>query len=205
VQLRFETQLTSTQYVTQQAWREATLSRCPLHPQGGCGVRRHASYRRVEPVGARVARYYCRRGRTTFRLLPDCLASRLSSSQDEVEQVVVAVEQAASQEAAAAALRPDITLTAAVRWVRRRLVPVRMSVLALMNPDPGAAGLAATAGVRARELATSRALAALRGLAGPYLHHLGPPFGFGPRPDAARPKRRRLQQQMGPDPPSAVR
>src|SRR5215813_2143055 len=74
VQLRHPTALTSDQYVTEQAWRTATLERCPLHPEESCGFARHTTYSRVEPPGMQVARYYCRRGHTTFSLLPDCLA-----------------------------------------------------------------------------------------------------------------------------------
>lgn len=117
MQLRQKTQLTSHEYVTGRAWRLATLERCPLHPAGGCTLTRHGTYRRVEPPGTEVARFYCRRGRTTFSLLPDCLSSRLSGSLDEVEQVVAAVEAGPTLEAAAAKVRPDIALPGALRWV----------------------------------------------------------------------------------------
>lgn len=205
MQLRFDTQLTSTEYVTRRAWGQATLERCPLHPGEACGVSRHGTYDRAEPPGARVARFYCRSGRTTFSLLPDCLASRLSSSQDEVEQVVVAAEEAPSQEIAAGKLRPDIGLTGALRWLRRRLGPVRATVLALVTLVPGLMGLPAQLGPVRRELGTDRALVAIRRLAEKHLGVLGPPIGFGPRPGARRRKRRRLQQETGPDPPALVR
>lgn len=120
MQLRHATALTSDEYVTQQAWRTASLECCPLHPQGGCGIARHTAYARVEPPGMRVSRYYCRRAHTTFSLLPDCLASRLSSTLAEVEQVVLVAEAAPSLEQAAVRLRPDIETQGGVRWVRRR-------------------------------------------------------------------------------------
>ena len=41
VQLRFETGLTSKEYVSRQAWQDATLACCPLHPHGGCSFTRH--------------------------------------------------------------------------------------------------------------------------------------------------------------------
>jgi hypothetical protein len=66
MQLRFGTNLTSEQYISQQAWQQATLERCPLHPEGSCGVRGHGSYGRKEPEGLRIARFYCRRGQTTI-------------------------------------------------------------------------------------------------------------------------------------------
>jgi hypothetical protein len=205
VQVRYETILTSGEYVTRQAWRQATLGRCPLHPDEPCGVSRHGTYARVEPPGALVARFYCRRGQTTFSLLPDCLASRLSSSQDEVEQVVVAAEGARSQEEVAAALRPDISLPSALRWLRRRLGPVRATVLALVTMVPALQGVPAQLRALRRTLGSTRALVALRGLAAKHLHLLAPPIGFGPRPRAGGRKRRRSQQQTGPAPPRLVR
>jgi hypothetical protein len=63
-----------------QGWLSATLPRCPLHPQGGCGFARHGTYERVSPPGTRVARWYCPEGHCTFSLLPDCLAARLSGT-----------------------------------------------------------------------------------------------------------------------------
>lgn len=205
MQLRFETQLTSTEYVTRQAWRQATLERCPLHPREACGVSRHGAYDRVEPPGARVVRFYCRAGQTTFSLLPDCLAARLSSSQDEVEQVVVAAEKARSLEIAAAKLRPDIELPGALRWLRRRLGPVRATVLALVTLVPSLQGLPAQLVSVRRALGTKRALVAIRSIADAHLRVLAPPIGFGPRLGARRRKRRRVQQETGPDPPAPVR
>jgi hypothetical protein len=66
VQLRFATSLTSAQYVSQQAWRDASLDRCPAHPEGGCGFKRNGTYERAEPPGARVSRWYCELAHTTF-------------------------------------------------------------------------------------------------------------------------------------------
>ena len=124
MQLRFETNFTSNEYVNHQAWKDATLACCPLHPGGGCSFARHGTYERVNPPGARIPRWYCPEGRRTFSLLADCFAARLTGSLQEVEAVVVAVEQASSQEAAADALRPDIELPGALRWARRRLKAV---------------------------------------------------------------------------------
>ena len=84
---------------------------------------RHTAYARVEPAGMLIARWYCEEGHTTFSLLPDCLALRLSSTLAAVEEVALAVERrAGSMEALAAELRPDIEMQGAVRWVRRRVV-----------------------------------------------------------------------------------
>jgi hypothetical protein len=54
VQLRFETGLTGAHYVTREGWREARLSRCPLHPRGGCGFARHGTYERKTPAGTQA-------------------------------------------------------------------------------------------------------------------------------------------------------
>jgi hypothetical protein len=88
VQLRYACPLTGAQYVSEQAWQEAILPRCPLHPQGGCHFARHGTSTRVSPPGTRVARWYCREGHCTFSLLPDCLAARLSGTLAEVEVLV---------------------------------------------------------------------------------------------------------------------
>ena len=152
-----------------------------------------------------MARFYCRLGRTTLSLLPDCLASRVSSSLDEIEQVVVAVERAPSQEAAAAVLRPDITLPSALRWVRRRCVPVRMSILALVTLLPGQLGSQATLVSVRHALGTERALITLRSRVATHVDALGPPRGVGPRPLRRSRGRGLAQHETGPDPPDAIR
>jgi hypothetical protein len=205
VQLLYETQLTSTAYVTQQGWQQATLDCCPTHGARRCGFARHGTYNRVEPPGTLVVRYYCPKAKRTFSLLPSCLAARLGGSLDEVEQIVVAAEAAPSQEVAAAQLRPDIELPGALRWLRRRLGPVRAVVLAVATLWPGRLTEDLTlTGVR-DHLGTKRALVELRTRAAPRLSSLAPPVGFGPRPLPRRRKRRRVQHEMGPDPPARRR
>jgi hypothetical protein len=129
----------------------------------------------------RIARYYCPTAHETFSLLPDCLASHLPGALATVEAVVATVEAARSVEAAADLLRPDITLPSAVRWVRRRLTPVRGALLAVVTLLPDLfAGDARLAAVR-RALATPSALVALRTHAAPHLAALPTPLGFHPR------------------------
>ena len=137
VQLRYASGLTSDDYISQEAWREATLECCPLHPQGGCSFRRHTPYERKDPPGARVARWYCREGHCTFSLLPDCLAARLPGTLVELEAVVALAEQAPSLEAAANDARTDdIGLIGAMRWVRRRRDAVHTNLTALKGLMP---------------------------------------------------------------------
>jgi hypothetical protein len=204
VQTRHKTDLTSKEYVTRKAWREASLDCCPSHPRGGCGFHRHGTYPRVSPVGMRIARYYCPKAKTTYSLLPDCLAGRLSGDLSAVEEVVAHVERSRSIEAAADSLRSfTISLPSAVRWVRRHLVPVRAALLALVTLMPQLfAGCLPTVGEARRVLGTTPALVALREVSQARLGALPPPLGFGPR---AKPRRRRRgdrQHQMGPDPPA---
>jgi len=156
----------------------------------------------------RVARYYCPKARTTFSLLPDCLASRLSSTLVEVEEVVVAAEAAASLEQAAVELRPDIGTQGGVRWLRRRLRPVRVALLALATLLPevlGGDGSPTLTGLRATLGPEMPALVRLRDLAGAQLGSLPPPLGLGPRTEARRSRRHAFQHEAGPDPPGEHR
>jgi hypothetical protein len=129
----------------------------------------------------RIARCYCPTAHETFSLLPDCLASHFPGALNALEQVVATVETSRSVEAAADVLRPEISLPSAVRWIRRRLLPVRLALLTVVTllPDrfPGDARLAA---VRAA-LGTSSALMALRTDVAPHLAMLPTPLGFRPR------------------------
>jgi hypothetical protein len=129
----------------------------------------------------RIARYYCPTARETFSLLPDCLASHFPGALDAIEQVVATVETARSVEAAADVLRPEITLSSAVRWIRRRLTPVRRALLAVVTLLPDLfTGDARLAAVRVA-LATPSALVTLRTHAAPHLATLPTPLGFHAR------------------------
>lgn len=137
VQLRYKIDVTGEQYVTQKAWKDASLPKCPLHPRGGWRFSRHGTYTRVKPPGTLVARWYCPEGHCTFSLLPDCLAARMSGTVVEIEEAVKAAEQAGSQEKACDSLRLETGLQEALRWLGRRLTAVRscLSVLKGLVPD----------------------------------------------------------------------
>ena len=202
MQLRFATGCTAEEYVRQKAWQWATLFHCPLHPEGGCGFARHTPYSRVEPPGAWVARYYCPKGHITFSLLPDCLASRLSSTLWEVEQVVTKVEQAASLESASEEVRRHtVLLPGAVRWVRRRVRLVHAALVSIIGllPDILAGCQPTLLGFRAR-LGVEAVLPRLRELAAAHLANLPPPLGFGPRPVPRKRRPAHSQQEEGADP-----
>lgn len=205
VQLRFATGLTSEEYVRQQAWRKANLEHCPLHPRGGCGFARHTSYERKNPAGLIVSRWYCPKGHRTFSLLPDCAASRLSSSLLEIEAVVVEVEASGSLEEAATRLRPAIEPAGAVRWARRRVNAVRALLVTLVGLLPHLlAGAEPTIRSLGVVLGAPAVLPALREVAAVHLGHLPPPVGFGNRP-ARRHRSCSSQHKVGPDPPPRLR
>lgn len=203
--LRFETGLTSEEYVSREAWRDASLPVCPNHRQGGCSLKRHGTYKRKTPSGARIARWYCRESHTTFGLLPDCLAARLPGTLCSLEEAVVAAEQAASLEAAAAALRPGIELPGAVRWLRRRRQYVYqcLSLVIGLLPDILAGCRPTITDFRVR-LMQDAVLVPLRGRAAVYLPQLPAPLGFSALACAGGDVNRAQQQPMGPDPPPAT-
>jgi hypothetical protein len=205
MQLRFATNLTSEEYIRQQTWREATLERCPLHPEGGCGVRSHGSYGRKEPEGLRIARFYCRQGQTTISLLPDFAAAWLSGTLGEVERAVEHAEQAPSLACAARDLRPELSdERSAVRWLRRLMRAVQSALTALVTSLPELFGTAPRMATLRERLGIKGAgrgvLTRLRALGERMVPHLRAPLGFL-RPQRARsddePER---QHREGPDP-----
>lgn len=207
VQLRFETGLTGADYVTREAWREARLSRCPLHSHGGCGFAGHGTYERKTPAGTLIRRWYCPLGQCTFSLLPDHLAARFPGTLSGIEQVVATVEQASSVEAAAEALRRDeITLASAVRWVRRRLALVRALLTTVVGLLPQRLlGCAPRITHLRTRLACGQVLMNLRTLAQAHLQALIRPLGFRSPAVADGERKDSFQQRMGPDPPASVR
>lgn len=207
MQLRFHTGLTGADYVTQQAWRSASLPCCPLHPKGGCGFAGHGTYERVHPPGTLIARWYCPQGHCTFSLLPDHLAARFPGTLCEIEQVVASVEQAPSLEVAANALRPDdVTLATALRWIRRRmrLIHTVLTVVVSLLPDL-CIGASPTVQSLRTQLACEPVLMALRDLACIHLQGLPHPLGLRPPGEAGGGRKAHFQQRLGPDPPKSAR
>lgn len=201
MQLRFACALPGEEYVSQGAWRTASLLRCPLHPKGGCGFARHGTYARVTPPGTQIARWYCPTGHRTFSLLPDCLAARLPGTLHEVEAVVRAGEQAPSLEAACRDLRPEIELPGVMRWARRRVQAVQAALQALKGLLPDRFPCPATLAAFAACLRVTEVLVALRPLGEPFLPNLSPPLGFLPPRPSGGGCAGADQQPVGPDPP----
>jgi hypothetical protein len=205
VQLRFETGLTGEEYVRREAWRDASLEACPVHGHLRCGIRRHGTYRRVRPAGARVPRWYCRKAHQSFSKLAECFAAHLSGTLVEVEEAVLAVEHASSQEAALEQLRTEIGLPGALRWIRRRLhaVHTALAIVISAQPESFAEWLPTVSSFR-HELEREPVLPFLRNTVKP-LAQLPAPLGFRRRWTRVAPRRAGGQQPTGTEPPPASR
>jgi hypothetical protein len=201
VQLRYATDLDIEHYIESKAWGDAKLTHCPLHPKGGCKFARHGTYPRKYPDGVKVARWYCPDGNVTFSLLPDCLCSRMPGTLIEVEEVINQMESAPSQEAAAENIRLDISLPSALRWMRRRLFLIRITLMLMIDLVPSLKDCQPTVSSFRSVFGTEFVLPQLRMFASPYLDILPPPLGFGPRPKAKKNKKIHFQHKTGTDPP----
>jgi len=201
MQIVFETQMTSDEYVSEQGWQRATLDTCPVHPEGGCGLRGHGSYARKDPVGLRVARWYCASGQVTFSLLPVFLAARFSGTLSELEAAAAVSERTSSLSQAARQLRPELEERSAGRWLRRRLFAIGRGLTALVTSLPELLGTAPTlpaVGAKIRA-ASGGVLVALRVAAASLLSALPTPLGLRHRRTGDRNDAGALQHSMGPD------
>jgi len=179
MQIRYPVNLTVEEYIKQHAWEKAKLNHCPFHPEGGCGFAKHSAYPRKFPEYFLVARWYCPSKQRTISLLPDIFASRFPGTLDEVEHVVNIAGTYSSQEQAAEALRPNITLPSALRWLRRRLKYVReiLTILSGIFSTECSPNLMSFR----RQYSVEMVLTSLRVLAEENLQFLPPIVGFGPR------------------------
>jgi hypothetical protein len=211
VQLRYRTELTFEEYRTQQGWQAATLSSCPLCEAGGCHFHRLGTYMRKVPSVAYVARYYCPESHTTIGLLPDFYASRMPGTLDAIEEAAARAETAESLEKAADELRPAdapdaVTLSAALVWLRLRVVIVRAMLTTVKGLMPAFfAEVPPRISAFRRRLGTLHVLVALRAICEPYLHRLAAPLGLVPRVATGAARERRHAQSLGPDPPVRAR
>lgn len=163
------------------------LDCCPFHPEGGCGLEKLGSYKRVEPVGARVARWWCPKKRQSISLLPSFLAARLTGTLDEVERVVETVEAKGGVAAAVDELHPPdadaaIALPGALRSVRRRVKAVRTALISIATLLPERfTGLKPTLVAFRERLGGGPVLTRLREIAESHLGALPAPLGFRTR------------------------
>jgi len=138
--------------------------------------------------------------------VPEFLCSRLMGTLAEVEAVVAAAEVAPTREAASEAVRPDVELPGALRWLRRRVRLVHAGLAAVIGLLPGLlAGSKPTVSSMRSALGAEVVLVCLRGRVATHLPALPPPLGFGPRPARRRASSTGLQQRTGPDPPAGTR
>lgn len=205
VQVRLRIALTSEQYVSQEAWREASLPCCPFGHEP-CRAVGHGSYGRKTPPGTRVARRWCKPCGVSIGLLPDFLSSRVSGTLDEFEQVASAADEAVSQWQLAAEIRPyEGAFESAVKWVRYRIQAVRELLRSAVGMVRELFGCEPTLGaVRERLGLDGGVLRALRPLCEVHLESLSAPLGLVPRPHAVNLRKRRHPQSTGPDPPAAA-
>lgn len=179
MQIRYPVELTIGEYVEQKGWKQAELKCCPFHPEGDCGLARHGSYPRKFPEYCLIPRWFCPDAGQSISLLPDFFASRFPGTLDEVEETVNKAQNYGSQEEAATALRPEISLPSALRWLRRRLGYVRaiLTILAGLLSTQCATDLVSFR----RKYKTENVLSKLRKLVEEHLPSLPPIVGFGPR------------------------
>lgn len=186
--VRFASTLTLEQYLARKAWVEATLERCPLHPEGRCGLSRHGTYKRVYPVTHLVTRYYCPVGHVTFSLLPDCLAAGMMGTLEQAERSAAAAEQGVALEPIADEIRPSEQLedpdsvvepASVVQWMKRRhrSVLAGLVVIAGLMPEFFAQCPTTLEGF-AQRLDTDAVLVTLRQVAAEHLQHVPAPIGF---------------------------
>ena len=200
LQLRYETGLTGEEYVKAEAWRDARLERCPIHPHGGCSIRGHGTYERKTPRGAKVPRWYCRESHTT-----DQPSGRLSGGASAGHAGRCGSGCRGGRGGAepggcgGRAAHGRVELPGAVRWVRRRvrLIHDVLSRIIGLIPDRLAGCAATMVAVRAR-LGSDRALMTLRALVAAQLAMLPSPLGFQAHGIGVTGRNPASQHSMGP-------
>ena len=165
-------------------------------------MRVHTSYLRKRPSGVWIRRYYCRKARQTFSLLPDFAACGLSADLTEVEAAVSTAEASGSVAEAARQLRPELLDERhAARWLRRRVERTRAALLAVVTLVPALSGCAPTLSALRHALGVGAVLQGLRGMAESLLAALSAPLGFIRGALRRGAGRRGRQHKAGPDPP----
>jgi hypothetical protein len=200
MQIPLRTQSNVESYIAKHEWLAVRLDCCPLHPSGGCSFARHGTYERATPPGMRIARWYCPEGHRTFSLLPDFLAARLPGLLGSVDAVVASVPRMRSMEAAANSLRQDdVSLPAAVRWLRRRVRAVQAALQAVSSLHPPTLGMWHLLGMPG-DASSSRTLVELRRELCPQtLSELPAPLGFLRLQRGVSDRGASDQQDTGPD------
>ena len=181
LQVRFPTDLTDEEYVSQRAWNDATAPDCPWCRPGTCELAPHGFYPRVKPAGTRVRRFRCKRKGRTVSLLPDCLCAHVTGSLEEVEAAVRVAEGAVSRQAAVEQARPpgQGSPASAERWLGRRVQWVVGLLVTVKGLYPERlTGVAPTLAGFGQQLGSETVLRRLREVAAVHLGDLPAPVGF---------------------------
>ena len=212
LQVRYATDLTDEEYVNRRAWNDATAPECPWCRPGKCALAPHGFYPRVQPKGAQVRRYLCRREGRTVSLLPDCLAAHLKGSLEELEGAVRAAEEADTRAEAVEQARPpgagNPDSPASVRrWLGRREHGVRVLLVIIKGLIPERfTGVEPTLAGFGQQLDSDTVLRQLREVAAAHLGVLPAPVGFRPPPGgrngAGKPGMGEKTQTTGLSPPA---
>ena len=157
---------------------------------------RWGTYLRKVPIVCWVARFYCPTDGVTFGLVPDCLATRMPGTLEQVEQAAEAVEgpgrAEVSLEQQGARLRSEqdqaqaIEPRSAVEWMKRRhRAVVRVLAAAVEVLAPVFAGCSASLEAFATRMGVGQGgvLRELRVRAGKLLAELPSPVGGCCRPE----------------------
>ena len=180
LQVRLPTSLTDKEYVSQRVWNDATAPECPW-----CRCRHqlapHGFYPRVQPRGALVRRFICRRVGRTVSLLPDCFAAHVTGTLEALEAAVRVAEAAATRAAAVERARPPGQggLASAERWLGRRVQWVAALLVTVKGLCPERfTGVAPTLAGFGQQLDSDTVLRELREVAEAHLQQLSAPVGF---------------------------
>lgn len=162
------------------------MEECPLHPGAGCAVVGHGAYERVSPPGMQVPRFRCATRGGTISLLPCFLASHVMGTLDSIEDAAAVAEQSLTRVDAVEVLRPAeaedaVSLSAALRWLLRRVAWVREALTTLRTLLPELLGTAPTVAAMRARLRTTSVLRTLREMAIEHVQALPAPVGFAPR------------------------
>ena len=179
--MRFATNLTDEEYVSQRAWNAVSAPPCPWCKPGTCELAPHGFYARVKPQGALIRRFICRTTGWTVSLLPDCFAAWVKGSLEEQEEPVRVAEGAATQALAVERVRPpgECSLASAQRWLQRRMQWVGVLLVTVKGLYPERfTGVEPTLAGFGQQLGSETVLRTLREVAEAHLGNLPAPVGF---------------------------
>ncbi len=192
MQFRHESGLTAEEYVSRQAWREASAPACLRGGSVRCRLYGHGTYGRKFLAGMRVARWYCADCQESCNALPDCLSARLPGTLACAEAVSSFADDHGIHAAARQWRGEAADCSSARRWVRRRVLLVRECLTVFRGLEPSLLlGVALLVGAFRERLEVPVALIELRRLGSGGLVHIPYPVGFDLR-------RRRVGSQTGP-------